>query len=274
LGGFVPVGSLRQINKLKDHPRFWTAALFLFISTVCFYKACKFHYPNFIFNYPFISYDGYQWITDGLHYLDRNIEITHRNPALPILFALLRVVGMVDYYPYFIAFVTVSFSAAAYWLIRAMFSPAVARLTVLWFFFVFRIHNFFDYVLSDPWCLVLVTLGLGSLLRSAKDPRYLLAAAASFGMALNFQFTPAFTAPALIWYVIRGIGWQKLLANRRVVIWSVFVFLLLALPQFLYKWIAFGSPLYSHVIHFPLLRVHLFGLPTMPSIYLPSLDGR
>jgi len=239
----------------------WTLLLFAFILRSSLYKGLKFHYPNFIFTYPFISYDGYQWISDGLHYLDKSIEATHRNPALPLIFAFLRTWGLVDSFPIIIGLLTFAFYASAYFLVRAFFSPAVSRLTVLWFFFVFRIHNFFDYVLADPWCLVLITAGLGCLVRASKQPKMLLGAAATFGLAMNFQFAPAFSAPALLWFLVTGIGVKTIREHKLVSVWSVILFLLLSLPQFAYKWIAFGSPFYSHVIHFPLIRVHLFGLP-------------
>lgn len=239
----------------------WTLLLFTLISFVSLYKGFRFNFPNFIFTYPFISYDGYQWMSDGLHYLDRNIDATHRNPALPLIFSLLRTLGLVDSYMVIIGLLTVGFYASAYFLLRAFFDRPTSRLTVLWFFFVFRIHNFFDYVLSDPWCLTLITLGLGFLVRAAKQPRMLPAAAVAFGLAMNFQFAPAFASPALVWFLLIGIGIKNLREHRWISIASVTLFLLLVLPQFIYKWIAFGSPLYSHVIHFPLIRVHLFGLP-------------
>jgi hypothetical protein len=239
----------------------WTLLLFILIFRICFYKGFRFQYPNFIFTYPLISYDGYQWISDGLHYLDRNIEAIHRNPALPLIFAFLRSYELTDFFPILMGLLTFAFYVSAYFLARAFFSPGICRLVVLWFFFVFRIHNFFDYVLSDPWCLVLMTTGLGCLVRVEKEPKMLLGAAVSFGLAMNFQFAPAFAAPALFWFLFNGIGIKTLKLNKAMSVCSVAVFLLLVLPQFVYKWIAFGSPLYSHVTQFPLIRVHLFGIP-------------
>jgi hypothetical protein len=200
-------------------------------------------------------------MSDALHYLDPNIEATHRNPALPLLFSLLRSWGLVDSFLIVIGLLTIGFYAAAYYLLRAFFDRGTSRLTVLWFFFVFRIHNFFDYILSDPWCLLSITLGLGFLVRAVNQPAMLLGAAAAFGLAMNFQFAPAFASPALLWFLFFGVGIRRLKENKLISIWSVTLFLLLALPQFIYKWVEFGSPLYSHVIHFPLIRPHLFGLP-------------
>jgi hypothetical protein len=236
----------------------WTFAVF---AVVLFYKAFRFRYPNFLFNYPFVSYDGFQWVTDSLHYLDRSVDAIHRNPALPLTFAVLKVFGAVDFFPVLLSVLTLAFYAAGYWMMRPLVDRKSAWLVTVWFFFVFRIHGFFDYVLSDPWCLVTITMGLGCLLRLRRAPKYLVGAAAAFGLALNYQFAPAFMAPALIWFVWRETGSEWFRLHFKMAAIAVGVFLALALPQFVYKWIAFGSPLYSHVIHFPLLRIHFFGVP-------------
>ena len=68
--------------------------LFLFIGLVTVYKFSINHYPNFIFNYPWITDDGFQWISDSLHYLDHRIQASHRNPALPLTFMLLRMANV------------------------------------------------------------------------------------------------------------------------------------------------------------------------------------
>ena len=251
-------GLLRSWKRIRFD---WTQCLFIFIAFVLFHKARLFVRPDFIFAYPYISFDGYQWITDGLHYLNRSLEASHRNPLLPITFMLLGKLGLVDLYPLLIACVTIAVYGSCYWFLRAFFYPSVTRLTILWFFFVFRIHNFFDFVLADPWCLTCVVFGFGCLVRLKRDPRYLLGAAGAFGLALNYQFAPVFMSPALLWYLTRYLRGINFVEIRGLLVKATILFLVLALPQFIYKWIAFGSPLYSHIIHFPLIRLHLFGLP-------------
>ncbi len=237
-----------------------TAVFFIFVLFVCLLKAHRYQYPNLIFTYPFISNDGFQWICDGLHYLDRNIGATHRNPALPLTFAALRYFDLVDYYPWIIALLTISFYASAYLLVRQLFSRAVTLLTVVWFFFVFRIHNFFDFVLADPWCLTLINVGLSALLRSETNPKMLLFSAAAFGLSLSYQFAPVFCSPALIWFVFRGIGLSRLAEKKVVIFFSILIFLILFLLQFIYKWIVLGNPFYVGVTHFNLVRPHLMGV--------------
>lgn len=242
------------------HPDFWTWVLFAAIIGICFFKAVSFRYSHLIFNYPFISYDGFQWISDSLHYLDSNIEAIHRNPALPLTFAFLRLLGLVDLYPFVIAGLTVSLFLSGYWLMRAFVEPPAARLATLCFFLVFRIHNFFDYILADPWCVVLITLGLSTLLRARQCPRHLIFAAGFFGASLNYQYAAAFASPALIWFLLAGLGFDWLKKNWLIALGGCLVFLGFATPQFIYKWIKFGSPFYSKVVHFELLNPHAYGL--------------
>lgn len=239
----------------------WTVAIFGLFAAVLIAKCSVLHYPHFIFTYPWISYDGYQWISDSLFYLDRNINITQRNPALPMTFALLRSFDAIDIYPWLLGALTFAFYVALYWLARAFVKPNAARLMILWFFFVFKIHAFFDFVLADPWAITASTFGIASLVRVKENPRYLIAAAALFGISLNYQFAVGFMSPALIWFVLGGLGLTWCREHIKEIAIGGAVFLALALPQFIAKWILFGTPLYSHVIHFPLIRFHLFGLP-------------
>lgn len=239
----------------------WTIALFGFFAIVLIAKCSVLHFPNFIFTYPWISYDGYQWIADSLYYLNRHINITQRNPLLPITFAVLRTFDAVEIFPWILGLLTFLFYVSLYWLSRAFLKPNAARITIFWFFFVFRIHAFFDFILADPWAITTITFGLGSLVRVRANPRYLVGAAGFFGLSLNYQFAAGFMSPALIWFVLAGLGMEWCRSHLKIIAMAGLLFLALALPQFISKWIVFGSPLYSHVIHFPLIRFHLFGLP-------------
>ncbi len=248
-----------------------TGILFLFIAVVIFFKFSINRYPNFIFTYPWITHDGFEWISDSLHYLDHRILASHRNPALPLTFMLLRTVNAVDYFPWLLAILTLVLFASLYWLAVRFVSALAALAMIFWFFFVFRIHAFIDYVLADQWCVTFVTLGLGCLVRVSERPRFLYGAAIFFGLALNYQFAPGFMSPALIWFVGGHLGIKWCRANR----WRLFkagtLFLAIALPQFIYKWMAFGSPLYSKVFHFPLVRFHLYSLFNYLVVYLAFL---
>ena len=239
----------------------WTIALFGLFAAVFIAKCSVLYFPNFIFTYPWISYDGYQWIGDSLFYLNRHINVTQRNPLLPLTFALLRSFDAVEIFPWILGLLTFSFYVSLYWLGRAFLKPNSARIMILWFFLVFRIHAFFDFILADPWALTTITFGLGCLVRVRENPRYLIGAAGFFGLSLNYQFAAGFMSPALIWFILGGLGLEWCRSHLKVIAAAGLLFLALATPQFIYKWIVFGTPLYSHVIHFPLIRFHLFGLP-------------
>lgn len=225
-------------------------------------KAKILRFEHLIFDYPFITYDGYQWLTDALHYLNNAVEVVQRNPALPLLFAVLKCLESVDIYPQILAGLLWIFYFGCYWMLRGLVRRELALITTAIFLSVFRIHSFFDYVLADPWCVTFLIFSFGALFRIDKEPRYLIVFSVCLAIAFNFQFAPAFLAPAFALRLLRTCGVEWLKKHRKIVLFSVALFLGLATPQFLYKWWMFGSPFHSGVVHFPLLHFHFFGVPT------------
>lgn len=243
---------------IRYFPQYFFSVLFL----IFLKKARILRFEHLIFNYPFITYDGFQWLTDSLHYLNRSVEVVQRNPALPLLVALLKNLEKIDFYPQILAGLLWCFYLGCYWMLRGVVKRELALITVALFLFVFRIHSFFDYVLADPWCTTFLVFSFGALFRIDKEPRYLALFAICLAVAFNFQFAPAFLAPAFAMRLMRTCDLAWIRKHRKVVLYSVMLFIALATPQFFYKWWTFGSPFYSGVVHFPLLHFHFFGVPT------------
>lgn len=244
------------MNKLKLAP----SVLFILLAVALIFKASWLVRPDLIFNYPFITYDGFQWMTDSLHYSNNYVDVTQRNPAIPLVFAVLRLLNIVDFFPAILCLLTWLFYFGCYRFTREFVGVTAATFATFVFIFVFKLHNFFDFILADPWTITLIVFSIRELLVSGRDERHLRLFALYLGLSVNFQFTPAFLAPAFIWYFTRPEIFKFWINRPNILLQSCAIFLCLAFPQFIYKWIHFGNPLYSHVIHFPLVEFHLFGL--------------
>jgi hypothetical protein len=221
-----------------------------------------FVYPrNLLLNFPFITFDGFQWVTDGLHYVNSEIDVIQRNPALPLIFAALKYFRAENLYPFLSAVLTLVFYLTVYDLLSRMFERSIATLTSFCFFFVFKIHNFFDYILADPWCLTFLTASFCCLLRTLERPSFFIFFALLLAISFNFQFMPAFYAPALLFYLYRLFksGWIN--ENKTIMTLGALAFAAVSTPQFIYKYLKFGDPMYSKVGHFGVLGFHLWGIP-------------
>lgn len=264
----LPVNLKKITATIAPHlDKFFFIALFCLLIKKVRFSAIS----DLIYHYPYMTYDAYQWITDSLHYLTPSIEVTQRNPGLPLVFAFLRVFASEDFYPYLSAALIWFFYLAAYWLLLPLVNRRVALFTTFSFLFVFKIHSFFDYVLADPWCLVFSMAAFGSLYRLDRHPKYFIFFAVFLGLAFNFQFAPVFMAPAFAFRLWQTCDFKWIQRHALTAIYGCVIFLAIVLPQFLYKWMVFGSPLYSQVIHFPLLKFHYFGLPYYGMNYLAFL---
>jgi len=249
----------------SDSPKLLTKQLlfaFSLLAAIILIIKVRLVLPNdLIVDYPFITYDGFQWITDGLHYTDNSIEVIQRNPALPIIFALLKQNGIETAYPFITSILLIKFFIAIYFCLSKYFRATTSLFTVICFFFTFRIHNFFDYILADPWCLTLLTISIANAVHCTDRPKLFILFAASLGLAFNFQYAPAFCAPAFLYFIFQlwRSGW--IWKNKGIFFSGSVLFFSIALPQFIYKYFQFGNPIYSGVVHFGILGVHFWGIP-------------
>lgn len=88
----------RQLAAFVREQKF-AVALGLMFASLLAYKAANLYYPDLAFTYPFISYDGFQWVADGLHYAGYDTPVAYRNPGLPLLIALLATAGVENLLP-------------------------------------------------------------------------------------------------------------------------------------------------------------------------------
>jgi len=238
------------------------------------YKAAWLLYPDLVITYPFITYDGYEWVGDGLHYAGHDTPVVYRNPGLPLVIAALAKLGLERLLP----LVHVALLALFFWFLAKLLSLFFRRSTVLVtclaLFFNFKIQNYFDHVIADPWALTCQTISLYCLLDAFRKPWLLVWSLAFAAISFQFQYSIAFTFPAYLlalWQLYRtatrpgsntGSPAGALSVRRLagIVAVGVLVAACIALPPFVHRYLVFGNPLHSGVVHFPLLGFHVFGV--------------
>src|SRR5712671_2656366 len=96
----MPSGAAGQLTGLlvarENRP---IQAALLVAGAFLVWKASHLLYPDLAFTYPFITYDGFQWILDSDFYVGKDVTTTFRNPGLPLVIALLGKLGATRYLP-------------------------------------------------------------------------------------------------------------------------------------------------------------------------------
>ncbi|RJP74840.1 MAG: hypothetical protein C4522_22280 [Desulfobacteraceae bacterium] len=237
--------------------------VFILMIVFLFYKSFYLFYPDLAFTYPFKSFDSYQWISDALLYAGYNIDISYRNPGLPILIALLMKIGFPNLLPVLSQLLLVVFFIYLTCFLRRYFEDGIVAVTILFFFFNFSIQTFFDYVLADQWAVTLQLIAIYYLSGVKENRLYLIPFVIFASLSFLFQFAVGFLLPAFVIYFI--FECRHVIRNEKRFYALSFVTVCLALaiiaPNLIYKWIRFGTPFYSQVNPFQLVQFHLFGIP-------------
>lgn len=242
--------------------RLGTLLVFTGIAGFLLVKASYLVYPDIVFTYPFITFDGFQWIHDSLHYLGDDVTISFRNPALPLIIALLKLLGVENLLPLLTVCLLFLFFLFLYRFLSLYFDHAAVLLTVLFLFFNFRLHTFFDYILADQWAITFQLIACYYLAKASAHNRNLILFGVFAAISFLFQYAIGFLSLAFILYWLVELFPKS--ENRRVLLRysliSVACGLLIIAPNFIYKWLKFGTPLFSRVTHFQLVKLHFFGL--------------
>jgi len=228
------------------------------------WKGSHLIYPDLAYTYPFITFDGFQWILDADFYAGKDVTTAFRNPGLPLVIAVLGKLGAMRYLPLLTtALLGVFVVYLALLLVTERYRPWIVAVTVLLVFLNYTLQTTFDFVLADPWAMTLQLVAIHHLRRAKDDLRQLFPSVVAAALSFHFQYAVAWLTPAFLycWFVeIRPAAKSRQHADR-IVLAAVALGLVLVAPPFLYKWKHFGDPLFSNVTQFPLVRPHFFGMP-------------
>lgn len=83
------------------------------------------------------------------------MKIRHRSPGLPLIFALLKYADVERFYSLLSSIVLFAFFVSLYQLLGRFLDCRISIFTTLTFFFCFKLHSVFDFVLADGLSLTL-----------------------------------------------------------------------------------------------------------------------
>ncbi|HHX43562.1 MAG TPA: hypothetical protein GX714_06185 [Chloroflexi bacterium] len=215
-------------------------------------------YDDLNLHYPFMFPDSYDWIANGLYHAGYAVRFTARAPGLPLIIAALTRADALRFLPFVNLAVMLGVLATCYRLYaRAVAGPAaLVAVTLLYASYFF--HSFPFWVLADLYCLLFIALSLHEFLGAREAPRRYVTSALYLGVSAAFQYAGIVLLPAygLVWFLCR----RRTPAWRYLGLAAVTLAVTLA-PWMLYRWVAFGDPLYSHVEQVQLVRWHLDSIP-------------
>jgi hypothetical protein len=223
-------------------------------------KAVFLVYPDLAFSYPFITFDGFQWLLDGDAYLGHGVTATYRNPGLPFVVLALDRLGLVRYLPVLTTLLLGGLFAYVAVFVRKHFDAVSTAIALLLIFLDFSVQTFFDYVLADQWAITFGFIAVWHLRDARDDARRLVSFGFWAAISFLFQYAIAFLVPAFLVYFFVSIRPAQGARSTKMAAIALAVAALVVAPVFLYKSIKFGNPIYSGVIYFPLVRVHFFGM--------------
>ena len=234
---------------------------FLLVGLFVTFKASFLVYPDIAITYPFVSYDSFQWLADGLFYRGVNIEPTYRQIGLPAVVAILDAFRTLHLLPVITCGLFLVFMFAIVKLLRPTYSPVIVALVVLIVGFNYRLSSFFDYILADQWALTFMTLSLVALTNAIARPHYWQLCLAFAAISLLFQYAVIFSIPAYIVALVYALKEPNARANHiRHLSTGVMIAIFISAPPFIWKWFTKGSPFFSHVIQVPLVQPHFYSI--------------
>lgn len=209
---------------------------------------------GFLFNYDFLSADSLDWVVNGKFFID-STETSLRSPGLPII---LKVLFSLNALPLIVFINQFAFLAIIYYCYKTVKlyvkSNAVHVIIILTIFVNLNLRLFSNYILADFYAIALITYGIYLLLTKKYILSFLMLGISMLFQNFAFVLIPVF----LLFYIYES----KILDSVKIkniaikVILFLIVFLLPSIPWFLYKFIEFGSPLYSGVEQIGLLKIH------------------
>jgi hypothetical protein len=258
--GWALLRFARLVLRREERP---IAVVALLALAFLLWKARWLRYPDLAFHYPFVTFDSFQWMLDAYAYSGRDVDMSWRNPGLPLVLALLGSFREQRLLPLLTSALCGAMFAYLALMLRRTFAPLPSALALLLLFFNFGVQTAFDLVLADQWAVAFQTMALYHVLEGQRAPRHLVFAGLLGACSLLFQYGIVWLVPALLLFHVlelRGAAGDRARTDRFALL-GVGAAALLFAPVLLYKWARFHDPLYSKVIQFPLLGFHLFGIP-------------
>lgn len=248
--------ALRFIQFFSAHFRTINMLIWFGIAALCFARAALATVPGdnhtFIAGYTYFTNDSYDWIANGIG-LFSDVPYSVRNVGLSLIIRVLYFANSLWLLPFVnqLAFLLLLWSIVEITkqVTQRRWTGYVVLALLMW---NYSVQQFSLLILSDYYALAFVALATVWILRK----KFALSSAALAVSALfqNFAF---FLYP--LWFVAIAYYLRPQLRQRRLKQFLIALVPLVAiqLPWLIYKFVTFGSPLFSRSDQFALLRPNL-----------------
>ncbi len=232
------------------------------------------YFPD-LHNYIYFYNDSWDWLVNGLHYAGYDVSMTYRPPLSPILYSILFKTNLDYVIPYLGLFYIHFFVFFIYQLLKQLFNINLALIVSIMILTNSFVINEALYIANDLPASVFSFTMLLYLFRSIngkliennnvlnkrfdcinekKNHNYFYYFAVGWGLSSLIQYSPVIYGLILFPYFL--FFYQKAFLQKQFYI-GMFIFLVITLPFFIYRFIEFGNPFYSHVVHFELINPHV-----------------
>ncbi len=218
---------------------------------------------EFLQLYKFSYTDSYDWFANGLR-LFENDSITYRSPGLPMIIMLLHGLGAIYLLPLLNQFIFLLLIISVYYMVKHLTKDTKFSLVVAVALFVnYTLQVATNYLMADIYATTAISLGAYFMITKKYTVSFMF-----IGLSMLFQNFAYFLY--IFWVLVyigrhmtqikTAIASKNLGKSIRVII-PVIVPLLMVAPWHMYKLVKFGSPLYSGVNQFALMKLnfnHIF----------------
>ncbi len=236
------------------HVIFWIIIFVLLC--IKFYLVTPLNQDLFLSNYKFFTPDSYDWIANGVRFLDSN-ETSVRQPALSLIIHVLYNLEILYLLPLLNQIVLAIFLfyifKITFHLLKNKFISYFIVLVLMWNYFI---QSFSLLILADLYAMTLITMSFYYLIKNRISLSFLL-----IGLSWAFQNFSPFLVPAWIMYLFLvdrpRLEKEYIFETFKKLVVNLVIF---ALPNgiyLVYKWIRYGDPLYTGVIQFQLIDPNL-----------------
>lgn len=253
---------------LRQKPEYVVFGIFFLLLTLKFLLITNLSNDHFLSTFKFTSSDSFDWIANGLR-LFQNDTISFRNPGLPVIIRLLNIVGLLPLIVWLNQMVFWALGVFVYKICRLFGSKLVSLVLAVAVLMNFMFNQGANFILSDFYAVLFITAALYFLLKKRWWLSFFM-----LGCSLLFQNFAFFLMP--VWLIVildaeRGAAIQiykrkdflKILQIGGLLVAAFLPFVLWAV----YKFIKFGSPLYTKLDYFSLLK------PNLNSVVFYSLNA-
>jgi hypothetical protein len=220
-------------------------------------------------NYPYLHQDLWRRLSDAMFYAG-NGDAAFLHPPLPSLLYL-PFLAMQGRYLYFIGAIGFVVQMWCYFgIVRSITADNRAGFAAAILFFAnyFMNHSFDFYGLVDGLCVTFILIAIYLWLEKRTRVTWSLGSGVFMGLAGLTQYAGVFIGPMLVLYdLLRAESFVAFMKKKHLYISAAVTSATLFLLFFIYRYIRFGSPIYSLVGHFGYVTLTIQAL----AVYVPYM---